>query len=37
MARYRAASSRMVFQEPGLAFDPVYTIGEQIAEMIRAP
>jgi peptide/nickel transport system ATP-binding protein len=26
----------MVFQEPGLAFDPVYTIGQQITECIRA-
>jgi peptide/nickel transport system ATP-binding protein len=26
----------MVFQEPGLAFDPVYTIGAQIAESVRA-
>ena len=24
----------MIFQEPALAFDPVYTIGEQIVEMI---
>lgn len=24
----------MIFQEPGLAFDPVYTIGEQIAEAV---
>jgi peptide/nickel transport system ATP-binding protein len=26
----------MVFQEPGLAFDPVYTVGQQITEAIRA-
>jgi peptide/nickel transport system ATP-binding protein len=26
----------MVFQEPGLAFDPVATIGSQIAECVRA-
>lgn len=24
----------MIFQEPGLAFDPVYTIGEQISEAV---
>lgn len=24
----------MIFQEPGLAFDPVYTIGDQIAETV---
>jgi peptide/nickel transport system ATP-binding protein len=26
----------MVFQEPGVAFDPVYTIGQQIVQTIRA-
>jgi peptide/nickel transport system ATP-binding protein len=34
--RYRGGTAAMVFQEPGLAFDPVYTIGDQIAEAIRA-
>lgn len=34
--RYRGGTVSMVFQEPGLAFDPVYTIGEQIAESVRA-
>lgn len=34
--RYRGGTVSMVFQEPGLAFDPVYTIGQQITECIRA-
>lgn len=33
---YRGGTASMVFQEPGLAFDPVYTIGAQIAEAICA-
>jgi peptide/nickel transport system ATP-binding protein len=33
---YRGAVTSMVFQEPGLAFDPVYTIGQQMVEAIRA-
>ena len=33
---YRGGVVSMVFQEPGLAFDPVYTIGQQITEAIRA-
>lgn len=32
---YRGKVASMVFQEPGLAFDPVYTIGQQIAECLR--
>ncbi len=36
LARYRGAVVSMVFQESGLAFDPVYTIGQQMVEMIRA-
>ena len=36
LARFRGGVASMVFQEPGLAFDPVFTIGEQITEMIRA-
>jgi peptide/nickel transport system ATP-binding protein len=31
---YRGATTSMIFQEPGLAFDPVYTIGQQIVEVI---
>jgi len=33
---YRGGVVSMVFQEAGLAFDPVYTIGQQITEAIRA-
>ena len=33
---YRGGVTSMVFQEPGLAFDPVYTVGQQITEAIRA-
>jgi peptide/nickel transport system ATP-binding protein len=36
LQRYRGGVVSMVFQEPGLAFDPLYTIGDQIAESIRA-
>jgi peptide/nickel transport system ATP-binding protein len=36
LARYRGGVVSMVFQEPGLAFDPVFTIGSQMIEMIRA-
>ncbi|WOI57697.1 ABC transporter ATP-binding protein [Palleronia sp. LCG004] len=32
---YRGGEVSMVFQEPGLALDPVYTIGHQIAEAVR--
>ena len=33
---YRGGVAAMVFQEAGLAFDPVYTIGQQITEVVRA-
>jgi len=33
---YRGGAVSMVFQEPGLAFDPVHTVGDQIVEAIRA-
>ncbi len=36
LSRYRGGVVSMVFQEPGLAFDPVYSIGQQMVEMIRA-
>ena len=36
LQHYRGAVVSMVFQESGLAFDPVYTIGQQMIEMIRA-
>src|SRR5258708_23629241 len=31
---YRGGTASMIFQEPMLAFDPVFTIGEQIAESV---
>ena len=33
---YEGRSIAMVFQEPMSALDPVYTIGQQITESIRA-
>jgi peptide/nickel transport system ATP-binding protein len=36
LQHYRGGVVSMVFQEPGLAFDPVYTIGDQIAQAVRA-
>ena len=36
LRQLRGGVVSMVFQEPGLAFDPVYTIGDQIGEAIRA-
>ena len=36
LQRYRGGVVSMVFQKPGLAFDPVYTIGQQIAEFVQA-
>jgi peptide/nickel transport system ATP-binding protein len=36
LQRYRGGVVSMVFQEPGLAFDPVYSIGSQIAEVVRS-
>lgn len=35
LADYRGAVAAMIFQEPLLALDPVYTIGQQIVEAIR--
>jgi len=35
LARLRGGTVAMVFQEPLLALDPVYTIGQQIEECIR--
>ncbi|MEQ5870709.1 ABC transporter ATP-binding protein [Sagittula sp. NFXS13] len=34
LQRYRGAEVSMVFQEPALALDPVYTVGHQIAESV---
>ena len=36
LSSYRGSVVSMVFQESGLAFDPVYTIGQQMVEMICA-
>lgn len=35
LRQYRGAHCAMIFQEPLLAFDPVYTIGQQIIEGLR--
>lgn len=35
LARLRGGTMAMVFQEPLLALDPVYTVGQQIIECIR--
>lgn len=35
LADYRGGEVAMIFQEPLLALDPVYTVGEQIVEAIR--
>ncbi len=34
LSNYRGKTTSMIFQEPALALDPVYTIGDQIAEAI---
>jgi oligopeptide/dipeptide ABC transporter ATP-binding protein len=36
MRRFRGASVAMIFQEPMTSFDPLFTMGEQITEMVRA-
>ena len=35
LSDYRGNTVSMIFQEPGLALDPVYTIGDQIVEAVR--
>ncbi|MBK1685002.1 ABC transporter ATP-binding protein [Rhodoferax fermentans] len=35
LSAYRGGTTAMVFQDPGLALDPVYTIGQQIGEAIQ--
>lgn len=32
---YRGRIASMIFQDPGLAFDPVYRVGDQIAEAVK--
>jgi peptide/nickel transport system ATP-binding protein len=34
LSAYRGGTAAMIFQDPGLALDPVYTIGQQIGEAI---
>ncbi len=34
LSAFRGRTAAMIFQEPGLALDPVYTIGDQIAETV---
>jgi peptide/nickel transport system ATP-binding protein len=35
LSRFRGKTVAMVFQEPMLAFDPVFTVGQQICEAVR--
>ncbi len=37
LRRYRGGRCAMIFQEPLLAFDPVYTVGQQIIEEAAPP
>jgi peptide/nickel transport system ATP-binding protein len=35
LAAFRGRTVSMIFQDPGLAFDPVYRVGDQIAEAVK--
>jgi peptide/nickel transport system ATP-binding protein len=35
LSAYRGGTAAMIFQDPGLALDPVYTVGQQIGEAIQ--
>ena len=35
LERYRGGTTAMIFQDPALALDPVYTIGQQIGEAVQ--
>ena len=35
MERVRGAGIAVIFQEPATSFNPVMTVGDQVAEMIR--
>jgi peptide/nickel transport system ATP-binding protein len=35
LSAFRGGEAAMIFQEPLLALDPVYTLGDQIEETIR--
>ena len=35
LAAFRGRTVSMIFQDPGLAFDPVYKVGDQIAEAVK--
>jgi peptide/nickel transport system ATP-binding protein len=35
LSAYRGGTTAMVFQDPSLALDPVYTVGQQMSEAVR--
>jgi peptide/nickel transport system ATP-binding protein len=35
LGKYRGGTAAMIFQDPGLALDPVFTVGQQISETVR--
>ena len=36
LRRYRGGGAGIIFQEPGLSFDPIYTVGKAFTETVRA-